>query len=103
MEALAGGQGEGGEALSDRVEVYNTLDWPRTDLIVLAPDVSRIGDRVVEVGGAEVPSQRLTTGELAFLAEEVPARGTKSFQVVGGGAVEAGDAPSAGASRAKDE
>ena len=69
------------------VEVYNTLDWTRTDLVVLSRDASRTGDRVVVLGGEAVPSQRLSTGELAFLAEDVPARGLRSYLVESGEAL----------------
>lgn len=68
-------------ATSPTVEVYNTLPWSRTDLVVLSPEASRAGDRVREAGGKPVPSQRLSTGELAFLARDVPASGMKRYQV----------------------
>ncbi len=83
-QALEGGIRTGPSAV---VEVYNTLPWARTDLVVLSRDVSRKGDRVVEVDGEVVPSQRLTTGELAFLAKDVPALGFRSYRV------EVGEAP----------
>jgi hypothetical protein len=66
------------------VEVFNTLPWSRTDLVVLSEAESSVGDRVEEVGGPPVPSQRLSSGELAFLATDVPAEGTKSYRVVAG-------------------
>jgi alpha-mannosidase len=70
------------------VDVFNTLDWDRTDLVVLDEASSRAGDRVVEEGGGAVPSQRLSTGELAFLARGVPALGSRSYTVVQGDAEE---------------
>jgi len=70
-----------------RVDVYNTLPWRRTDLVVLPEEASRRGDQVREIGADLVPSQRLTTGELAFLAKDVPAEGIRGYRV------EAGDAP----------
>ncbi|MFH1765553.1 MAG: glycoside hydrolase family 38 C-terminal domain-containing protein [Gemmatimonadota bacterium] len=85
--ALSEGRGVGRETESNVFEVHNTFDWARTDLIVLSSELSRIGDRVFEVGGETVPSQRLTTGELAFLAKEVPARGMKTYRVEEGGAL----------------
>jgi alpha-mannosidase len=81
---------------SEVVEVYNTLDWTRTDLVVLSRDASRAGDRVVVQGGEAVPSQRLSTGELAFLAEDVPAQGLRFYEV------EAGEALGPGVSRGAD-
>ncbi|MGD2120536.1 MAG: glycoside hydrolase family 38 C-terminal domain-containing protein, partial [Gemmatimonadota bacterium] len=76
-----------GEDPERRIKVHNTLPWRRTDLVVLPPEASAEGDRVRELGGEFAPSQRLSTGELAFLAEDVPAGGTRAYRV------EAGEAP----------
>ncbi len=54
------------------VDVYNTNSWPRTDVVFLAPELSSAGDRVTDSDGTPVPSQRLSTGELAVLVESVP-------------------------------
>ena len=65
----------------DRVEVLNTLSWSRTDLVCIGKEFSGAGDLVVGENGEEVPSQRLSTGELAFLARDVPALGSKCYRV----------------------
>lgn len=54
------------------IDVINTTSWPRTELVVLSAELSTLGDRVVDGGGQPVPSQRLSTGELAFLPRDVP-------------------------------
>lgn len=54
------------------VDVYNTGSWPRTDVLFLKPELSAPGDRVVDLEGHPVPSQRLSSGELAVLVENVP-------------------------------
>lgn len=54
------------------IDVYNTNSWPRTDLVLLARQQSMIGDLVVDEKGDAVRSQRLSTGELAVLVENVP-------------------------------
>lgn len=53
------------------VDVYNTNSWPRTDIIFLTREQSSAGDRVVDVDGQPVPSQRLSNGELTVLVENV--------------------------------
>lgn len=53
------------------VDVYNTNSWPRTDVVFLAPELSSAGNRVTDSDGTPVPSQRLSTGELAVLVENV--------------------------------
>ena len=47
------------------IEVYNLNSWPRTDLVFLSREQSSLGDLVVDENGNSVPSQRLSTGELA--------------------------------------
>jgi hypothetical protein len=68
----------------DVVEVINTLTWERTDVVTLPEEDSRTGDLVVDERGRNVPSQRLTTGELVFRADRVPPLGSKRFRVTKG-------------------
>ena len=46
--------------------------------------MSRAGDLVIGADGAAVPSQRLRTGELAFVARDVPGFGAKRYTVHAG-------------------
>ncbi len=48
-------------------DVYNTQSWTRTDILYLTPEQSAIGNLVVNEEGKRIPSQRLSTGELAVL------------------------------------
>ena len=66
------------------VDVLNTGSWPRTDVVMLPAGAATPGDRVVDASGSEVPSQRLSTGELAFLAQDVPAFGSARYRVMTG-------------------
>ncbi len=72
------------DAAGRSVEVVNTASWPRTDLVVLAPGQSIAGDLVFDQDGAIAPSQRLSTGELAFVAREVPPLGARRYFVKAG-------------------
>ena len=54
------------------IDVYNTNSWPRADVLLLTPELSVAGDRVVDLGGHPVPTQRLSSGQLAVLVENVP-------------------------------
>ncbi len=63
------------------VKVINTLSWPRTELVTLSAESSADGNRVEEMNGKAVPSQRLISGELVFQAEDIPALGSKEYQV----------------------
>ncbi|NJD18113.1 MAG: hypothetical protein FIA95_02345 [Gemmatimonadetes bacterium] len=85
--ALAGGAPAGAW-----VEVHNTLAWSRTDLVTLPAASSRAGDVIRAEDGSVLPSQRLATGELAFLARDVPARGMLRVRLEAG-SVPRGAAP----------
>lgn len=66
------------------LEVINTLSWPRTELVMLSRERSTAGDRVLDDRSKPVPSQRLTSGELAFLAKDIPPFATRRFTVCPG-------------------
>ena len=66
------------------VDVFNTLSWPRTELVLLAPALSAAGDRVLDDHGQSVPSQRLASGELAFLAKDLPPFAARRYTVASG-------------------
>ncbi len=61
------------------VDVFNTCSWPRTDLVVLPKSLTLAGDVVRDSQGKAVKSQRLSTGELVVLAENVAPFSAKRF------------------------
>jgi alpha-mannosidase len=85
QDALAAGAGVT-PAQAASVDVINTLSWPRTDVVILSPELSSAGDRVADARGSGVSSQRLTSGELAFLARDVPELAAGRFAVSAGSA-----------------
>ena len=66
---------------SSGVHVHNSCSWLRTEVVVISKERSLGKDHVKNEDGASVPSQRLSTGDLAFLAENVPALGSSRFQL----------------------
>ena len=66
------------------VGVFNTQSWPHGGLVTLSKAESAPGDRVTDDQGQDVPAQRLSTGELAFLVSDVPAFGSRHYRVVAG-------------------
>jgi alpha-mannosidase len=62
-------------------DVFNTTQWERTDLVTLTPGQSGKATSVTDDAGQPVPSQRLSSGQLAFLAEKVPPFGAKRFRL----------------------
>jgi alpha-mannosidase len=66
-------------ATTSAVDVFNTASWPRTDLVTLPKETK--GDLVKDERGQPVPSQRLSTGELVFLARNVSPFGASRFHI----------------------
>ncbi len=83
-EAAGKGLGPASAAGRGAIDVVNTCSWERTDLVLIPADMSRTGDLVKDSAGALVPSQRLRTGELAFVASGVPGFGAKRYVIVEG-------------------
>ena len=57
---------------ADAVLVLNTNSWARTDLVTLDARWTKKGSQLLDSEGKGVPSQVLSSGELAFLAADVP-------------------------------
>jgi hypothetical protein len=69
---------------SGTLAVINTLSWERSQLVMVPRELSLTGDRVLDETGRVAPSQRLGSGELAFLAKRVPAFATRRYRIEGG-------------------
>ena len=80
----------------EAVDIVNTCSWERTDLVIVPARMSAAGDLVRNAEGTEVPSQRLRTGELAFLASAIPGFGAKRYFVSSGPAAALGAAKADG-------
>ncbi|HQL95710.1 MAG TPA: hypothetical protein PL005_13620, partial [Candidatus Hydrogenedentes bacterium] len=73
----------GGGAVHGAVDLLNTAAWARGGLVVLPKYLTE--DRsLVETGGAPVPSQRLKSGELVVLAEDVPPLAARRYTLAKG-------------------
>ena len=66
------------------IDVHNTSSWRRTGIVYLSRQQSSAGDSVATADGRPVPSQRLSSGELAILASDVPALATASYKTSSG-------------------
>jgi alpha-mannosidase len=64
-----------------QIEIHNSTSWDRTEIVYLSRDLSAAGDHVTDHAGKPLPSQRLSTGELAVLVPDVPAFGTASCTI----------------------
>ncbi len=84
LAASLGTQDGAAGVSSGAIDVFNTLSWPRTELATLPKELSAAGDRVTDARGKAVPSQRLASGELVFLARDVPPFAARRYTVASG-------------------
>ncbi len=68
------------------IEIHNTTSWDRSELVLVPKEMSASGDRMMDHAGRAVPSQRLSTGELAILVSDVPAFGSARYTFAAGAA-----------------
>ncbi|NWJ49255.1 MAG: hypothetical protein HXX14_00185 [Bacteroidetes bacterium] len=66
------------------IDVYNTNSWSRTDLVTVPASLSTEGNVVKDEKGKVIPSQRLSTNELVFVAKDIPSFGGKRFTISAG-------------------
>jgi alpha-mannosidase len=64
---------------SSIVGVFNTLSWPRSGLVLVSPEQCKFFNNISDDKGNTILSQRLSTGELVFIAKDVPALGSKRY------------------------
>ncbi len=61
------------------IGVFNTLQWDRNGLIIIPSRQSSKFNSVTDENGNPVASQRLSTGELTFMASDIPAFGAGKY------------------------
>lgn len=61
--------------------VWNTTQWVRTELVKVPAELAEEGDFVLDAAGERQLSQRLSNGDLVFLAREVPPLKGKNYFV----------------------
>ncbi len=59
--------------------VYNTNSWGQTSLVTVDAETSAKYSSVLDENGEEVTSQKLSSGELVFVAENVPPLGKRVY------------------------
>ena len=73
-----------GSVVPNQFDVFNTCNWTRSDIVTLSKTDSAAGDQVLDSAGDPVPSQRLSTGELLFLARNISPLAASRFTVAAG-------------------
>ncbi|MEZ5197186.1 MAG: hypothetical protein R2764_12515 [Bacteroidales bacterium] len=62
-----------------QIDIYNSSSWDRTDLVSVPESYYLRGELVKDEDGNIIQSQRLSSGELVFIAEDVPALSAKRY------------------------
>jgi alpha-mannosidase len=63
------------------LEVHNSTSWNRTEIAYLSRESAAAGDHVTDTSGHALPSQRLSSGELAIRTSDVPAFGAARYSL----------------------
>lgn len=66
---------------SDIVTVFNTNTWEQSGLVTLSKEIADTYQSLQDADGKEVICQKLLSGELVFMAKNVPALGCKTFKL----------------------
>lgn len=82
----------GSKPVPNAIDVLNSNSWPRSEVLTISAALSAAGDCVRDETGKTVPSQRLASGELAFVANAIPAMSIRRFAISGDEPLRAGDA-----------
>lgn len=69
------------DSLSSKIGVFNTLSWSHNGLVYVPREQSKSFNSVSDDKGKTVLTQRLSTGELVFIAADVPAFGSKTYNL----------------------
>jgi hypothetical protein len=73
-------------------DVWNTCPWPRTDLVTVPTSVADLGSALRDERGRLLPTQRLASGHLVFVARDVPSLASRRYYIHPGWPVEEGQA-----------
>jgi alpha-mannosidase len=84
QELLSLALGGNAAAIPSEVDVHNTSSWMRNELVFVSKELSAAGDQVRDDKGRFVPSQRLSSGELAIRVSEIGPFSTRSYRILEG-------------------
>lgn len=63
------------------VAVFNNLSWSRGGIVRLPAEMVNDYNGIIDGRGKMLKTQKLTTGELVFIAQDVPAFGSKKYKL----------------------
>ena len=63
------------------IAVFNNLSWNRSEIVTLSAEIAKGYQGIIDSNGKKVKSQLLSTGELIFKADNIPAFGSKKYKL----------------------
>ncbi|MDE5417398.1 hypothetical protein L3049_05200 [Labilibaculum sp. DW002] len=63
------------------IAVFNNLSWNHDGLVTLSAETAKGFSGLIDTNGEKVKSQKLSSGELVFEADDVPAFGSKKYKL----------------------
>lgn len=66
---------------SDVLTVFNTNTWAQSGLVTLSKEIADTYQSLQDANGQDIVCQKLSSGEMVFWADEVPALGSKTFRL----------------------
>jgi len=82
-DALSGSASGSGEAVWG-IKIVNPHSWSVTDMVTVPSGLNIKGTKVIDMQGNTIPSQKLLSGEIVFVAKNVPPLGSKIYSLVNG-------------------
>jgi hypothetical protein len=67
--------------LIKKIEVINTHSWMVSDMVTIPESLNIPGIKITDSSGKQVPSQKLSTGDVVFIAENVPPVGSRIYTI----------------------
>lgn len=81
-ELLSRALGRGQQRADDAaLDVFNTASWTRTEVVTAPKYLTEKKSSVADETGQAMPTQRLRSGELMFLAKDVPALSARRYSL----------------------
>ncbi len=78
---LSSAMGSSEMEIIEAVQVFNSSSWTKTQLVTLPSDWNLKGMKIIDEDGNQLTTQKLSSGEVVFVATDVPAWGAKKYLV----------------------
>ena len=63
------------------VEIINPHSWNITDMVTIPSGLNIKGIKVTDINGKTIPSQKLASGEIVFVAKDIPPFGSRVYSL----------------------